>query len=195
MLISTIILSGVREGGLSADKFRWALSTCRIHLQYHYLLLLRWFASIHFLPRPPHNSCFSPLRAPTDRVWVGEQLCSEDVPVPVRKFEQLYILHCFLSRKVGWLPWTVQFLFTVNLIRDFAKICCFKLPYYDICQDSFLFPSHCIVTFQTSCFSIYKIWLWLEMQLSCGLSDIICAFECIFSCSEFIIFAQIEFRI
>ena len=107
MLTSTIILSGVWKGGLSADKFRWVLSTFCMH---EYLLFsLTWLTKIYFLPCPPPTTPFSPLlRAPTDRVWVGEQLFSEDVPVPVCKFEQLHILHRFLSRKVGWLPWTLS---------------------------------------------------------------------------------------
>ncbi len=159
MLMSTIILPGVWKGGLSADKLRWALSTCCMHSYLHYLSLLRRLASIYFLLRPPHNPCFSPLRAPTDRVWVGEQLCSEDVPVPVCNFEQLHILHRVLSRKVGLLPWTLQFLFTLNLMRDCAEMFYVKLPCHD-CQDSFPFLSHCSYF---SCLSIRKILPWLEM--------------------------------
>lgn len=62
----------------------------------------------HLFSPPVHPttpSVSSRYRAPTDRIWVGEQLCTQDVPVPVCKFEQLHILHRFLSRKVGPLPW------------------------------------------------------------------------------------------
>lgn len=121
MLTSTIILPGVWKGGLSADKFRWALPTCCRCLYIHYLLPPKQdFLHVHpkrpLFPRPP------PLRAPTDRLWVGEQLFSEDVPVPVCKFEQLHILHRFLSWKVGCLLWTLQFLYE-RLCKDVYLPC------------------------------------------------------------------------
>ena len=141
MLMYSIILPGVWKGGLFADKSRWVLSTCHMNLYLHYLSLPRWLASIYFLLRSPYTPFLSPLRAPTDRVWVGEQLCSEDVPVPVCEFEQLHVLHRFLPRKVGWLPWTLQFLFTLSLMRDFAKMFCSKLPRHD-CQVSLPPLSH-----------------------------------------------------
>lgn len=60
LMLSTIILSGVWKGGLSADKFRWALSTCCMHLYLYYLLPPRWLASINFLPYSPQMTPVSP---------------------------------------------------------------------------------------------------------------------------------------
>lgn len=77
MLMSTIILPGVWKGGLSADKFRWALSTCCMHLYLHYLLLSRWLASIYFLPPvhlttpflPPQSTLGQSLSGRTALLW------------------------------------------------------------------------------------------------------------------------------
>lgn len=144
-----------------------------------------WSASIYFLPvSPKQTPCLSPFRAPTDGVWVGEQLCSEDVPVPVCKFEQLYILHRFLSWKVGWQPRALQFLFTPNLMSNCAKMFYFKLPCHD-CQASFPFPfSLYIWVCVSSCFSIYKILLALHLKCNevCvrALLDIITTFKFLF---------------
>lgn len=101
----------------------------------------------------PYNPSFSLLRAPTDGVWVGEQLFSEDVPVPVCKFKQLHILHRFLSREVGRLPWTLQFMFTVNLM---SKDVSFQTPMPWRLPRLLLFPCSLYIYSQTSCFSIYK---------------------------------------
>lgn len=132
-----------------------------------------------FSPLQPQLPHFHLFRAPADRVWVGEQLCSEDVPVPVCKFEQLHILHRFLSWKVGSASVKLQFLFTVNSMSDCAEMFCFKLPCPNICQESLPFPPHCIVIFWPR-FSIYKTLPCLEMWQSCGLSDIISNLKCLF---------------
>lgn len=65
---------------------------------FHSALPPRWLADTDLLlPLPPPVL----LRAPADRVRVGEQLLAQDVPLPVCQLEQLHVLHRFLPGKVG----------------------------------------------------------------------------------------------
>lgn len=165
MLMSATVSPGVWKGGLPADRFRWAL----VHMQHRYLKHL-------FSPLSASQPYFSPRRAPTDGVWVGEQLCSEDVPVPVCEFEQLHILHRILSWKVGWPAMNSAVPVCLQWIKEGL---CKVISFLD-CQVSFLCPSQHWLW--ASCFSIYKLVRWLEK--SWCLSDLICTFELIYFAAQ-----------
>ena len=49
------------------------------------------------------STLYVPFRISSNRIWMGKQLCFEDVPLSICQFEQFYLLYCFLFGEVSQL--------------------------------------------------------------------------------------------
>lgn len=49
------------------------------------------------------STLYVSFRISSNRIWMGKQLCFEDVPLPICQFEQFYLLYCFLFGEVSQL--------------------------------------------------------------------------------------------